>query len=166
MVQEIQQATGLTLRRIAQFLHIDSGWLSKYVRNERNLPIQTTLTLIDLFKFVQEAKPGALPAQDEKQKETWAVEAKIKRYEAKATEKEWLQMQAACTAALRLKQLAQVLPQKMPLTPRQIRWADEQIYQADKAINNKGRVPQQNLYVKWQLLIKEAELLEAAAKDE
>jgi len=166
LIGQIQESTGLTLRRIAQFLHIDSGWLSKYVRNERMLPAKTTLTLLDLFRLIQETNPAMLPPPDAKQQEKWRLEATMKQFEAKAMEQEWLQMQTAVDAALRLKQLAEDLPKKMHLTPLQIQWAGIQVYLADKVIAAKGPAAQQNLYMKWQLCLKEVELLEMAVKGE
>jgi len=163
MVKSIQQATGLSLRSIAQFVQIDSGWLSKYERNERSMPAKAVLALVDLHKLAVETIPEKLPAPDEKQKESWALDAKIKKYEAEKLEKKWLQMQAACTAALRLKQLAAVLPDKAALDNRQARWVQEQQHQANEVLKKNGAVPQQQVYIKWQMLLHEAGLLEAAA---
>lgn len=130
------------------------------------LPAQTMLTLLDLFRFVQETTPATLPPPDAKQQEKWRLEASMKQYEAKAMEQEFLQMQTAVAAAIRLKQLAEDLPKKMHLTPLQIQWAGIQVYLADKVIAAKGPVAQQNLYMKWQLCLREVELLEAAMKGE
>lgn len=163
MVESIQQATGLSLRSIAQFVQIDSGWLSKYVRNERLMPAKAVLALVDLYKLAVETIPEKLPAPDEKQKESWALDAKIKKYEAEKLEKKWLEMQAACTAALRLKQLVAALPDKVVLDTKQARWVQEQQHRANEVLKKNGAVPQQQVYIKWQMLLHEAGLLEAAA---
>lgn len=136
----LSRQTGISLRRLAQWLGIDQSVLTRWRQQERLLPADALLQLVDAWKALQ-ALPEPAP-------EAAPTEAEAARYRSLADEWTWkaqlLDQQVAAhkkqhRQALRALQWVAHLRQANPNPSAKLnRWLEETTWQAEKALTFHG----------------------------
>lgn len=159
----ILQSTGMTLRRLAALLQIDSGWLAKYRNNKRPLPAPALVLLSQVYASIQDANAQAAPPPEPGMLNQWREDAAYKRLLAALLANKIETLEREASAAKTRLGMLEILPEKATLNPVQLRRVETETYMAQQALSYYTSGKKTKLEIKRQLLIKEAELLEEAA---
>lgn len=159
IVQFILSAIGISQRALAALINANHTTLSRYEAATRSLPTNVMLPLAELQNILATlpAPPQASPSAEDIQ--TLQQRAAYCNAQATILQKQLAAMQVQYTQAATLQQLIAVLHTNPLFTgDKQLRWLDEQQYQANKKLEKCGWLAQQQLQHKIALLQHEASL--------
>jgi hypothetical protein len=136
----LSKETGISLRRLAQWLQTDQSLLSRWVNGTRSVPSWPLLRLIEAWKALSALPEPAMPpapnpedaALFRRMADEWDVKAKetdrqlqyhLQRYRRAQRALQWLETLRHTDA---------------PFTPKSERWMDESTYRAQKHLQQHG----------------------------
>ena len=164
----LRQSLGLTQHQLTGFIGGNRSVLTRAEKNERSLTPAATLNLLTLFQI-----NASLPLLNDEEPvpaeriEKWKMHALACRHKITALQKKLADTNEGVARTRRLKNLLGQLikTKRTELTERQVRWVEEQHYQASKKINANGSGYQRELQLSIAALEAEAAIYENAAVD-
>jgi transcriptional regulator with XRE-family HTH domain len=170
LLTTLRTSLGISQRQLAAFIGGDRSQLVRAENGERNLSDSASLQFIKLVpvhaKVLQMPLPTAPP--DGELLEQLKQRADDCRHKASLLKRKLQQMQQDHETACRLKLFAETLQQQQTEfahTPKQQRWLEQRIYEADKKVEANSCGKQLLLHLKIQALEAEAGIYENAVEE-
>ncbi len=136
----LSKETGISLRRIAQWLNTDQSLLSRWAKGTRSVPSGPLLRLIEAWKALSAMPEPAIPSVPTPEDATiFRQMADEWEWKAEETDRQLQYHLQRYRQALRALQWLETLQQtEAPLSPKSERWMQESFFQAQKKLQQHG----------------------------
>jgi|GEM_PF-7004177 len=170
MFADITKLTGVSKADWSTLLKIDASLLTHFEANKRSLPSRAMLPLVTVYAKKNEVKQMlAVPSTNDAEKKKLLFIAEGYKLECDQLKDKLAAMQLRFEQAQNMLQLLKLPIFQYPfdgeLTPRTIRWIDNQQYYAEEKIASSGWFEQKKLMLKIASLEHDSSMYEAAAEE-
>ncbi|MES2649244.1 MAG: hypothetical protein V4717_20365 [Bacteroidota bacterium] len=166
---QLRDSLGLSQQQLVNFAGGDRSQLTRAEGGQRSLTADAVINILKMHKV----NAALLPTEDVQQLPidlvaSWQLQAEKCRLKLPVLEGKLAAMKASYTKARRLQQFTQQLKTTTAgeLTGRQVRWIDEQEYQAGKTMEFYGITRQKLLAIEIAMLQAETAIYENAVATE